>query len=1379
MKNRKSVSVVILVASLLLAVTLMDTWILFAQTHRQTRESGIYQLESMSGRLESTISDAENLTMELAIRAREHLSDRSALEHFIYAQKKELLQEDNGAFNVYIADEDYAVIPGFDQPEDYVASERVWYTGALKNRGKTYVSSPYQDAMTGEICYTVSVMLGDHKTVLAVDYTLERIREYIEKMTEDGVGNAVIVTDEGIIAGCSDSSLIGKRLTAVLPDYAGVYSGAKNKNDVVTGRIRADHLYENLFATRSGNGWYLIVSESDWEMYRNSYLQLLVTAGLSLALFAVIIVLYLMALKSQQKAERALASKEEFLAGITAEFHEPLKRILDRSEPESGSHIEDYETELAAIHAAGMKLSDMVSQIMSYTSIVRTEKEVTSDVKGSAEKGMNKRVRTIILSALALCLVIGLYTNVSVTWRWGKVLLQSEVDTYDSQLSEWINTQKTILDMFVSEISTNPDMLSDYPGTVAYLNRITEQYPEISVTYMTNPSLPHTVYMNNGWQPGPDWKVEERAWYIDTLASERGWSVSAPYYDEQTGGYCITISEVVYDARTGDFLGIFGIDFFMDKLVGILDDSYTETGYAFLVDPSGEIINHPYGSYQMSQDGSTNVTALSYSDVVIDSGKVKLIHDYDGSLKLLLAKKNQVSGFSVYAVSDIWKVYGRVIVYAAVSMAVFLACMIFIYRQLSFLIRWQDETNRKVREAADTAIAAGKAKSQFLAQMSHEIRTPINAVLGMNEMILRESLDEHIRDYAGNIQSAGRTLLSLINSILDFSKIEDGKMELVQEKYDLASVINDIVNSISERARKKGLAFHVNVEEELPSMLYGDDVRIRQVLMNLLTNAVKYTETGSVTLTMAKASVHEGQESPSGQLGGASSKESVTLAISVRDTGIGIQKEDMGRLFESFERLDEQRNRNIEGTGLGMSIVTKLLAMMGSELTVDSVYGEGSVFSFRLRQEVMDPTPIGDFSKRLMRDSGERGNEVFLYAPLAKVLVVDDNDMNLKVMKGLLKRNGIVPELASSGADAVEMMRRKQYDLVFLDHMMPGMDGIETLKKLRKEHLVSMGSSVVALTANAVSGAKEKYLSEGFDDYLSKPIEIEALEKKLRDYIPAEFVSWKTVEEEGTSEDPSEEENDTPVSTPVEDATEDTEEETAQEFAPVEDAQESSTAEDTVLEFAPVGDAPESSTAEDTVLEFAPVEDAAEGNTAEDAFLEFAPVEDTEEEEILEFSPSDEEEILEFSPTEEDSIPETAPEKAEVPMESSHVSSALTPAELLRKLSAQGVHTEEALEYFGGDPNFYLEMLRDYVKAFPEKQQSLDENYETARWHDFETLIHAAKSTSRMVGLSDLADRAFALEQAANREDARFIWENYPVFDGEYTRTVLMLKELL
>ena len=391
------------------------------------------------------------------------------------------------------------------------------------------------------------------------------------------------------------------------------------------------------------------------------------------------------------------------------------------------------------------------------------------------------------------------------------------------------------------------------------------------------------------------------------------------------------------------------------------------------------------------------------------------------------------------------------------------------------------------------ALAASDAKGRFLANMSHEIRTPINAVLGMDTMILRETKESQIKEYALDIQNAGQSLLALINDILDLSKIESGKLELIEEEYDFSSLIHDIMNMISTKAENKGLAVHLSIENQLPSRLWGDDVRLRQVLINLMNNAVKYTEQGSVTLSVQGQSNLEAN--------------TISLTFHVTDTGIGIKEEDISKLFAEFERIEEQRNRNIEGTGLGMSITTQLLELMGSRLQVESVYSKGSDFYFTLEQKIINAEPIGNLEERIRRQAKEYSYKTMLTAPEAYVLVVDDNAMNRRVFKNLLKETLIQIDEAGSGMECLALARQKHYDLIFLDHMMPDMDGIETLHRLMEDSTsVCSSTPVIALTANAITGAKEMYLSEGFHSFLSKPINPEKLEKLLLDLLPEDKI---------------------------------------------------------------------------------------------------------------------------------------------------------------------------------------------------------------------------------------------------------------------------------
>lgn len=398
----------------------------------------------------------------------------------------------------------------------------------------------------------------------------------------------------------------------------------------------------------------------------------------------------------------------------------------------------------------------------------------------------------------------------------------------------------------------------------------------------------------------------------------------------------------------------------------------------------------------------------------------------------------------------------------------------------------------ELEQQTEAAAKANRAKSEFLAMVSHEIRTPINAVLGMNEMILRESSEGHIRSYAADAKNAANALLGIINDILDSSKIESGKMDIILEEYELDSMLNDVANMVSLKAKEKNIQFEMLVEETLPNGLIGDDVRIRQVLTNLLNNSVKYTEKGSVSLHVT----------------GRRLEEKLIMHFEIRDTGVGIKQEDMPRLFAVFERIEENKNHSIEGTGLGMHIVAELLALMGTKLEVESEYGKGSVFSFDLEQEVYWTEKIGNLASRSRDDYVSCAYQPMFQAPQAKILLVDDNDTNQKVFCGLLKGTKIVIEEADSGFACLKRVQESHYDLIFMDAMMPGMDGEETLRQMQiMEGNLCAGTPVVILTANAVSGARERYMRAGFHDYLSKPIKPEKLEYMCCSYLPQEMVT--------------------------------------------------------------------------------------------------------------------------------------------------------------------------------------------------------------------------------------------------------------------------------
>ncbi|MCR5024780.1 MAG: response regulator [Lachnospiraceae bacterium] len=421
--------------------------------------------------------------------------------------------------------------------------------------------------------------------------------------------------------------------------------------------------------------------------------------------------------------------------------------------------------------------------------------------------------------------------------------------------------------------------------------------------------------------------------------------------------------------------------------------------------------------------------------------------------------------------------------------------------------------NERLKKERSIAEHSNAAKSEFLARMSHEIRTPMNAVLGMNEMILRESIkardslpdkkDEirgifaDIAGYSNNISSAGNNLLAIINDILDISKIEAGKLEIREANYELGSILNSMDNIVTPRAKAKGLEFIIDVKEDLPNCLYGDEVRLRQIITNVVNNAVKYTREGCVTLYVSAGEPHVFEAG-----------QTMDLIIRVLDTGIGIKEKDIDRLFDSFERMDMKQNSAIEGTGLGLAITKQLLNMMNGKISVSSVYGEGSEFTIHLPQKIASAEPIGDFRTKVedITDKESDTDDSFT-APSARILIVDDTRLNLIVAMGLLKDTKIRTDLSGSGKGALNMMAKVSYDLVLLDQRMPEMDGIETLKHIRRRE-AGTGECVpvICLTADAIEGARQRYIDEGFTDYLTKPIDAHALKMMVKKYLPTEKI---------------------------------------------------------------------------------------------------------------------------------------------------------------------------------------------------------------------------------------------------------------------------------
>lgn len=429
---------------------------------------------------------------------------------------------------------------------------------------------------------------------------------------------------------------------------------------------------------------------------------------------------------------------------------------------------------------------------------------------------------------------------------------------------------------------------------------------------------------------------------------------------------------------------------------------------------------------------------------------------------------------------------------------IFSACMlVWIVRSRYEFERLRSDADHVLMERdMKAAEKANEQKSRFLSHMSHEIRTPLNAILGMNQLIMREAVNENVKKYSDNIQNAGNTLLGLINDVLDFSKIETGKIDIINSDYSLSVLLNDIVVMMQSRADGKGLELRVEVDGNIPDALFGDEIRVKQVIINLMTNAVKYTKEGWIKLSVGMKAVSRYLDD-----------DNLALIVSVSDSGIGIKDSERDKLFKEFERLDRQKTKNIEGTGLGLNITAQLVTLMDGKISVDSVYGEGSVFTVEIPQRIIKYDPIGDYKRRFEMLSNEKKKEQenrleSIRFAGKRVFVADDNEMNLDVIVSLLEMLDIEVEKAGGGQEAIDRLDKEKYDLILMDDMMPEIGGRQVMSHIHERRdSASHDTPIVVLTANAIAGARDEYIALGFDDYMTKPIDIDLLQKILIKYL--------------------------------------------------------------------------------------------------------------------------------------------------------------------------------------------------------------------------------------------------------------------------------------
>ncbi|MBP5414691.1 MAG: hypothetical protein ILN61_05565, partial [Lachnospiraceae bacterium] len=616
-------------------------------------------------------------------------ADLIEVEEYIKQQKQYYYDLSGGnCFNVYAASTSWTIIPDFDMPPQYHAIERVWYTGAKQNPDRIYISEPYIDAATGDICFTLSNILSDGDVVTAMDFTLSKVQDTIERMGNSNEQFAMIVTKEGTIVGCSETDYQGEKLQDVLPEYIDVFERVEASNEHRSFDVKIAGSKRIIFSSETNNDWQLILSVASGSFYAEIYKQMIMLGAIDLLMVMVIIVFYMVSVNNQAKAENTLSATENFISSLSGDLRKPLDDILKISDRSLKGQSTGPDDEIRELREAGKRLQEKMDNLFSYSSILRSDlddMELNKRRERRKVSSSSRFIRNGIIGIMIGALLVGLILCLGTATKWGGTRINREADRYNSELTQWMLQQQSILRMFTDVIVADPSVMDDYDSAVKWLNDVAKNYSEMSFCYMANPYNEHPVIMNNGWVPDPDYRVEERQWYLDTERSGDGYSISSPYFDAQTGLYCITFSRIVY-SNEGDFLGIFAIDCFIDKLIDVLDDSYNEEGYAFMVDRDGTIMNHPYERYQISTTNSVNIEDTEYADAY-HSISAFLMRDYDGRYAACYTKNNEISGFTVFVVQNWWSIYGTVLIMAIIYLVLIGASTICVVMMINRFIR--------------------------------------------------------------------------------------------------------------------------------------------------------------------------------------------------------------------------------------------------------------------------------------------------------------------------------------------------------------------------------------------------------------------------------------------------------------------------------------------------------------------------------------------------------------------------------------------------------------------------------------------------------------------------------------------------------------------
>ena len=1024
--------------------------------------------------------------------------------HTYLLENYNLLNSDGRIFDIYFTfpDNHMACASDFvvDGTVDYVHS-RDWYIRAAAT-GELFYSTPYRDSDSKKPVFTISkAVYRDNKIqgVLAADIFVDVLVNIISEADVAENGYAFLVDQQfGMVVHPNEAYTFDDEPLGVLDVPGAPYEEVLAK--IRSGSSETVYLddYDGIsravvIAKMANTGWYVGIATSTAELTKQMTSML---RGFLIAAVAAVVI-----------------------GGLIAFL---LVRTLDRMNRQRQEYEERVQGLEKKVEDAG-KVKRSSSDLL--------EEEQTSEPEHGKEKAprrFNVWI-TIIVIFLLMAGMVAYTTSVIRTVSADNIreIGEDRISASAARLENYLDLTKSRL-MVVSD--TVEFMVKNGYSNQAihdYLVDETEfQDNQFDENYIGLYGCVRGEYLDGlDWVPPENYDPTQRDWYLSAAEAKGEAVIISPYVDAQTGNVIISISRMLSNGTD-----VVSLDVMMNQIQDIVSELQIKgKGYGFIVSRDGYLIAHrdetKKGALLTDEEDQ-----LELMDRILEvqNGNFEIRIGNEDSTAFVRRLASQWYAVIVISQKELFsEVTQQLVITLVICTVLFLLIAFFFFlgrrNERNYNRRIEEMRVEEQRQAFESralklekeaADQANKAKSDFLAEMSHEIRTPINVILGMNEMILREVQTTEAADdsdasgpigtYAENIRSAGTGLLAIINDILDFSKIEAGKMDIVPVEYRLSSLLNDLSNMFFFKAKEKGLDFSLEVDESLPDALKGDETRVRQIVTNLLNNAVKYTERGSVGLTVS------GEAQPFG------GEKAILLKMSVRDTGIGIRKEEAGKLFGKFQRLDLERNGTVEGTGLGLAITHRLLNMMGGDISLESEYGKGSVFTVTIPQSVVSSEPIGDFQTRFREHLQVSSPRTGLFkAPEAHILIVDDTQMNLSVAASLLRRTEILIDTANSGEDAVSLAKEHPYDLIMMDQRMPNMDGTEALKRIRaQESGTNRETPVICLTADAVIGARERYLADGFTDYLTKPIDSAKLEEMLIRYLPSEKVHTVQAEPE-------------------------------------------------------------------------------------------------------------------------------------------------------------------------------------------------------------------------------------------------------------------------